>query len=82
MDIFDRKGIKPMLLTEDHTPTDSSDYICELKLDGIRCLTYLSNHTDLRNKRDIPLIAAFPEWNTVAFALFSFLQPVHFFALA
>ena len=65
MDIFDRKGIKPMLLTEDHTPTDSSDYICELKLDGIRCLTYLSNHTDLRNKRDIPLIAAFPELSSI-----------------
>lgn len=65
MDIFDRKGIKPMLLTEDHTPTDSSDYVCELKLDGIRCLAYLSDHTDLRNKRDIPLIAAFPELSTI-----------------
>ena len=65
MDIFDRKGIKPMLLTEDHTPTDSSDYICELKLDGIRCLAYLSDHTDLRNKRDIPLIAAFPELSSI-----------------
>lgn len=65
MDIFDRKGIKPMLLTEDHTPTDSSDYICELKLDGIRCLAYLSDHTDLRNKRDITLIAAFPELSNI-----------------
>ena len=65
MDIFDRKGIKPMLLTEDHTPTDSSDYICELKLDGIRCLAYLSDYTDLRNKRDIPLIAAFPELSDI-----------------
>lgn len=61
MDIFDRKGIKPMLLTEDHEPTDSPDYICELKLDGIRCLAYLSDHTDLRNKHDIPLLGAFPE---------------------
>lgn len=61
MDIFDHKGIKPMLLTEDHEPTDSPDYICELKLDGIRCLAYLSDCTDLRNKRDIPLLGAFPE---------------------
>lgn len=61
MDIFERKGIKPMLLTEEHSPTDSPDYICELKLDGIRCLAYLSDHTDLRNKRDVPLVTAFPE---------------------
>lgn len=61
MDIFERKGIKPMLLTEEYSPTESSDYICELKLDGIRCLAYLSDQTDLRNKRDVPLIATFPE---------------------
>lgn len=61
MDIFEHKGIKPMLLTEEHSPTDSPEYICELKLDGIRCLAYLSDRTDLRNKRDVPLITTFPE---------------------
>lgn len=61
MDLFEQKGIKPMLLTEQHVPLDSPDYICELKLDGIRCLAYLGDQTDLRNKRDIPLLGAFPE---------------------
>lgn len=61
MDLFERKGIHPMLLTEDYTPMESSDYLCELKLDGIRCIAYLDDHTDIRNKRDIQLIGAFPE---------------------
>lgn len=65
MDIFERKGIKPMLLTEDHAPSDSPDYLCELKFDGIRCLAYLGEHTDLRNKRDIPLLGAFPEMEPI-----------------
>jgi bifunctional non-homologous end joining protein LigD len=61
MDCFDRKGLKPMLLTETRTPMEDRDYISELKLDGIRCLAYLDGTADLRNKRDIALIALFPE---------------------
>lgn len=37
MDIFDEKGIKPMLIHEQQEAFDSEDYIFELKLDGIRC---------------------------------------------
>lgn len=65
MTMFDQKGIKPMLLTESHEPIESQDYLCELKLDGIRCLAYLDDHTDLRNKRDIPLAGSFPELSSI-----------------
>ncbi|GAA0220874.1 ATP-dependent DNA ligase [Metaclostridioides mangenotii] len=62
MDIFDEKGIKPMLIAEMQEAFDSPDYIFELKLDGIRCIAYLDNDsTDLRNKRDFKLISRFPE---------------------
>lgn len=59
-DIFDKKGISPMLLQESK-PFDSEDFIFELKLDGIRCLAYLDNNTCLRNKRDKELIDIYPE---------------------
>ena len=65
MVMFDQKGIKPMLLTESHEPIESQDYLCELKLDGIRCLAYLDDHTDIRSKRDIPLAGAFPELSSI-----------------
>ena len=38
MDIFDKKGIKPMLIAEMVDPFDSDDYIYELKLDGMHIL--------------------------------------------
>ena len=53
MDIFESKGIKPMLISEQREAFNSSDWIYEIKLDGIRCIAYLDeNGTDLRNKRD------------------------------
>ena len=62
MDIFDEKGIKPMLIHEQQEAFDSEDYIFELKLYGIRCIAYLDkDNTDLRNKRDFKLIPRFPE---------------------
>ena len=62
MDIFDNKGIKPMLIGEMRDAFDSPDYIYEIKLDGIRCLTYLDgNEADIRNKRDKKLLPHFPE---------------------
>jgi bifunctional non-homologous end joining protein LigD len=62
MDIFEGKGIKPMLIAEVQEAFDSPDYIYELKLDGIRCIEYLDKDTtDLRNKRDFKLISRFPE---------------------
>ncbi len=61
MDMFDEKGIHPMLISEQEEPYNDPDSIFELKLDGIRCLAYISDHTDLRNKRDFKLLPRFPE---------------------
>jgi len=62
MSIFDDKNIKPMLLGEIDKPFDSSDYIFELKLDGIRCLMYLDqNETQMRNKRNLNVNNIYPE---------------------
>lgn len=62
MDLFEQKGIKPMLIKEQKQPFNSPDWLYELKLDGIRCIAYLDeNGTDLRNKRDMKLLPRFPE---------------------
>lgn len=62
MDLFSKKGIKPMLIANQQEPFSSKDYIFELKLDGIRCIAYLdNNYIDLRNKRDMKLGPLFPE---------------------
>lgn len=62
MSLFETRGIKPMLLGEVKEPFDSIDYIYELKLDGIRCLAYITpDNVDLRNKRGLALIGSFPE---------------------
>lgn len=62
MDLFDEKGIKPMLIAEMQEPFDSPEWIYEIKLDGIRCVAYLSKDgTDLRNKRNKELLPHVPE---------------------
>lgn len=66
MDIFDEKGIKPMLINEANEAFDSPDYIYELKLDGIRCIAYLDkDSTDIRNKRDFKLLSKVPELSEI-----------------
>lgn len=66
MDIFDNKGIKPMLIAEMQNPFDSPDWIYEIKLDGIRCISYLDHTgTDLRNKRDKKLLPHVPELSEI-----------------
>ncbi|SEU07953.1 bifunctional non-homologous end joining protein LigD [Lacrimispora sphenoides] len=62
MDMFDEKGIKPMLISERVDPYDDVDSIFELKFDGIRCIAYIDDQsTDLRNKRNMMLLPRFPE---------------------
>ncbi len=61
MDIFDKKDISPMLISEMQDPFDSEDYIYEIKWDGIRCVSYLDETTDMRNKRNKLMIPIFPE---------------------
>ena len=66
MDVFDQKGIKPMLIAEQREAFDSPDWIFEVKLDGIRCIAYLdTNSTDLRNKRDKKLLPCVPELKNI-----------------
>ena len=62
MDIFDQKGIKPMLISEIQEPFDDPDCIYELKLDGERCVVYLDKSgTTMQNKRDLILNPRYPE---------------------
>jgi DNA ligase D-like protein (predicted ligase) len=62
IDIFEMKNIAPMLLGDNKPPFDSPDHIFELKLDGIRCVAYLSDiDFDLRNKRNKRLNSIYPE---------------------
>lgn len=42
MDLFNEKGIQPMLIAEQVDPYDDEDSIFELKLDGCRCIAYCS----------------------------------------
>lgn len=62
MDIFETKSISPMLIGHNQPPFDSPEYIYELKLDGIRCVAYLSDACfELRNKRNKRLNSIYPE---------------------
>ncbi len=61
-DIFILRKAKPMLLV-DGEAFDSKDYIYELKLDGIRCLAYLDDETELMNKRNKNVTFIYPELN-------------------
>ena len=66
MDLFESKGIKPMLIGENQEAFDSPDFIYELKLDGHRCIAYLDkDSTDIRNKRDIKLTSKVPELSNI-----------------
>ena len=66
MDLFESKNIKPMLIGEMQEAFDSPDYIYELKLDGERCIAYLDkDSTDLRNKRNIKMLAKVPELSNI-----------------
>lgn len=62
MDIFDQKGLHPMLISEMREPFDDPDYLFELKLDGERCVAYLDGDgTELQNKRSLILNPRYPE---------------------
>ena len=62
MDLFDKKDIKPMLIGSEKEANNDTDYINELKLDGIRCIAYLDkSNVDLRNKRNDKVLFRYPE---------------------
>ena len=62
-DLYEEKNIAPMLIGASGEAFDSPDYIYELKLDGVRCVAYLDpkTGTELRNKRNLNVTAAYPE---------------------
>ncbi len=65
MDLFEEKNIKPMLISEMTQPFNNPEWIYELKLDGIRCIAYLDNRTELRNKRNDRLLPKVPELSSI-----------------
>ena len=50
-----------MLISEMKEAFNSPDYIYEIKWDGIRCISFLDESTDMRNKRNKLMIPLFPE---------------------
>ena len=62
MDLFESKDIKPMLITEMKEPFNSNEYIFEIKWDGIRCISFLDENTEMRNKRNKRMIPIFLSW--------------------
>ena len=65
-DLFQDKGIKPMLIGAEGDAFDSDEYLYELKLDGERCIAYLdAEGTDLRNKRNIKMLPKVPELSDI-----------------
>ena len=66
MDLFQKKDIKVMLISEEKEAFDDKNYIYELKLDGIRCLAYIDkNSVDLRNKRNDKVLFRYPELSDI-----------------
>jgi len=65
MDLFEERNIKPMLISEMTEPFNDPDWIYELKLDGIRCIAYLGDNTELRNKRNDFLLPKVPELSEI-----------------
>jgi ATP-dependent DNA ligase len=61
-DLFANKEISPMLIASEAAPFDDPDWQFELKLDGERCLAWLSPEgTELRNKRHVLMNLKVPE---------------------
>lgn len=66
MDLFEKREIKPMLISEESKPFDSHDFIYELKIDGIRAVIYLDkNSVDIRNKRNDKVLFRYPEMSEI-----------------
>jgi len=62
MDMFDERSASPMLIAQQMEPFDDPESIYELKLDGIRGLSYVGDGSvDFRNKRNMQIGPKFPE---------------------
>ena len=66
MDLFESKNLSPMLIRDEVPPFDDPDWIFELKLDGIRAVAYLDQHTnEIKNKRNMRLSPILPELSAI-----------------
>lgn len=62
MNLFDKRPLAPMLIGAEGEAFDSPDFLYELKLDGIRCLAYISDGSvELANKRGVNVTRVYPE---------------------
>lgn len=62
MGVFEQREASPMLIAEQREAFDHPDWIYELKMDGIRCLSYVDDTlVDFRNKRNMKMLPKFPE---------------------
>lgn len=67
MSLFEKRPLSPMLIGAEGPAFDSPDYLYELKLDGIRCLAYLSGSSvELVNKRGVIVTSIYPELRGIA----------------
>lgn len=66
-DLFERKGLSPMLIAQSSPPFFEPDYLYEIKWDGERCVAYLdpSGKTELINKRGMSMLAKVPELSDI-----------------
>lgn len=63
---FNKRNLKPMLLKEVDKPFNSSDYIFEMKYDGIRALIYVnSKRIHIMSRNNIDLTHLYPELETL-----------------
>lgn len=62
---FEDHTIRPMLIGIEEPCFDDEDFIYELKMDGVRCLMYLDDHTFIQNKRGLSLNKKFPELKNI-----------------
>lgn len=66
MDLFEKKAVKAMLISEEKEAFDDENFIYEIKLDGIRCIAYIDkNGVDLRNKRNDKVLFRYPELSNI-----------------
>ena len=66
MNLFEKRDIKVMLISQEKEAFDDTNYIYELKLDGIRCIAYIDkNSVDLRNKRNDKVLFRYPELSNI-----------------
>lgn len=66
MTVFSDKPIKPMLIGSERDPFDDEDYYFELKLDGIRCVSYLeASSTSLFTRNGIDASEKFPDLSDI-----------------